>query len=135
MPRDHPGHARQLRNELVAIPAARGAGVRTLHLIAADDSRELVPVPYAIVERVHGATLGLLDRDPGDTTAAWRELGRDLARLHTGVVRTGPAGELRAAEALPDPRVAVGERARDGWFTTWRRAGSGPGSIASPRPR
>jgi aminoglycoside phosphotransferase (APT) family kinase protein len=118
VPRDHPDHVRQLRNELAAIPAAREAGVRTPGLLAVDELCDLVPVPYAIVERVHGATLGLLDRDPGDTIAAWRELGRDLARLHSGVARTGPAGELRVAETLPDPRVAVEERARDGWFTT-----------------
>lgn len=118
VPRDHPAHVRQLSNELVAIPAARGAGVRTPALVAADDSCDLLPVPYAIVERVRGATLGLLHREPGDTIDAWRELGRDLARLHTGVSRTGPAGELRVAESLPDPRVTVEDRARDGWFTT-----------------
>jgi aminoglycoside phosphotransferase (APT) family kinase protein len=117
VPRDHPGHLAQLRNELLAIPAARAAGVRTPRLLAADDSCDLLPVPYAIVERVHGATLGLLDRDPGDTTAAWHELGRDLARLHTGVARTGPVGQLRTAETLPDPRLAAEERARDGWIT------------------
>ena len=118
VPRDHPAHVRQLRNELAAIPAARAAGVRTPGLIAVDEACDLVPVPYAIVERVHGATLGLLARDPGDTIAAWHELGRDLARLHTGVARTGPAGQLRIADTLPDPRVSVEARARDGWFTT-----------------
>jgi hygromycin-B 7''-O-kinase len=117
VPRDHPAHVRQLRNEVAAIPAARAAGVRTPGLIAVDESCDLVPVPYAIVERVHGATLGLLDREPGDTTAAWRELGIDLALLHTGVARTGPAGELRVVDPLPDPRLLAEERASDGWFT------------------
>jgi aminoglycoside phosphotransferase (APT) family kinase protein len=117
VPRDHPGHTRQLRNELLAIPAARAAGVRTPGLVAADESCDLIPVPYAIVERVHGAILGLLDLDPADTIPAWHELGRDLARLHTGVARADPAGQLPEADPLPDPRLLVEARARDGWFT------------------
>jgi aminoglycoside phosphotransferase (APT) family kinase protein len=118
VPRNHPAHVRQLRTELLAIPAALAAGVRTPNLVAADESCDLIPVPYAIVERVHGATLGLLDRDPGDTIAAWRELGIDLALLHTGVTRASPAAQLRASEPPPDPRLSAEERARDGWFTT-----------------
>ena len=81
VPRDHPAHIHQLCNELAAIPAARAAGVRTPQLVASDDSCALLPVPYAIVERVHGATLGLLDWQPDDLAHTWRELGRTPPRL------------------------------------------------------
>ena len=127
VPRDHPAHIRQLRNELAAIPAARAAGVRTPQLVASDESCDLLPVPYAIVERVHGATLGLLDWQPEDAAHAWYELGRDLALLHANVARTGPVGALRDESPLPDPRAEAEARARDGyitglearWLTAW----------------
>ena len=117
VPRDHPAHIRQLRNELAAIPAARAAGVRTPGLVASDDTCGLIPVPYAIVERVQGANLGLLAWQPDDVAHTWRDLGRDLALLHANVERVGPVGASRDDMPPPDPRISVEERARDGYFT------------------
>jgi hygromycin-B 7''-O-kinase len=117
VPRDHPAHVAQLRNELVAIPAAGAAGVRTPQLVAADETCDLLPVPYAIVERVPGVSLGRREWEPNDLEQTWHELGRDLALLHTGVERGGPAGALGPGDDLPDPRVAAEARAREGWFT------------------
>ena len=54
------------------MPAARAAGVRTPALVAFDDSLQLLPVPYAIYERVRGETLGALDLGPEDTPRAWQ---------------------------------------------------------------
>lgn len=116
VPRDHPAHVQQLRNELLALPAAHAAGVRTPRLTAVDDACDLVPVPYAIVERVEGVNLGLREWEPGELAAIWRELGRDLALLH-GVARTGPVAELRDENALPDPRELAEQRAREGFIT------------------
>ena len=111
VPRDHPGHVAQARAESVAIPAARAAGVRTPALIAYDDACDLLPVPYLIVERA----LSHLDLEPGQTPDVWREVGRDLALLHTSADRAGPVGEVWVR---PDPRELVAQRAADGWFTT-----------------
>ena len=85
IPRDAPPFVAAIRKESVAVPAARAAGVRTPALIAFDDSLDLLPVPYAIYERVLGETLGMLDFGPKDTPRVWHEVGRDLARLHEGV--------------------------------------------------
>lgn len=117
VPRDHPGHVAPMRREAAAVPAARAVGVRTPALVVFDDTGEILPVPYAIYERVHGATLGLLEREASETPEVWRELGRDLGRLHAGVQRTGPAGALADGHALPDPRQLVERRAGQGWFT------------------
>jgi aminoglycoside phosphotransferase (APT) family kinase protein len=118
VPRDHPGHIAQARVEAVAIPAARAVGVRTPALVAYDDARDLLPVPYMVVERVPGEAMGHLDLEPGATPDVWRELGRDLALLHSGVGGGGPAGGLARHESLPDPRELVEIRAADGWFTS-----------------
>ena len=116
VPRDHPVSAADARKEAVAVPAAREAGVRTPGMLAFDDSRERLPVPYSIYERVHGETLGLLSRDPIGFPDVWKELGRDLAFLHAGVTKDGPAAGLEMDE-MPDPRPWPGELATEGYFT------------------
>jgi aminoglycoside phosphotransferase (APT) family kinase protein len=117
IPRNHPAFMDAARKEALAVPAARAAGVRTPELIAFDASLELLPVPYTIYERVHGETLGLLDHEPGDSPAAWRELGQDLALLHTHVVAQGPIAEVEI-EMLPDPRLWLDQIAQEGYFTS-----------------
>ncbi len=116
IPRDAPPFIAALRKESVAVPAAKAAGVRTPTLRAFDDSLDLLPVPYAIYERVRGETLGLLDLEPTDTPEVWRELGRDLARLHLGVSNDGPTAGLEP-EPLPDPRLLSVELVSAGYFT------------------
>ena len=117
VPRDHPAFVAAARKESVAVPAAREAGVRTPRMVSFDDTGDLLPVPYSVYERVHGDTLGLLDLDPAEATAAWRELGRDLARLHAGVPEDGPAAGLEL-EPMPDPRPWPEEIAAEGYFTS-----------------
>jgi aminoglycoside phosphotransferase (APT) family kinase protein len=116
IPRDHPAFIAAARKEAIAVPAARAAGVRTPRLVAFDDSLELLPVPYSLYERVQGVTLGLLDREPEDTPDVWREIGRDLGRLHSQVADQGALAELDS-EAIPDPRALVEEIAEQGYFT------------------
>jgi aminoglycoside phosphotransferase (APT) family kinase protein len=117
IPRDHPAFIAAARKEAIAVPAARAAGVRTPQLIAFDDSLELLPVPYSVFERVQGATLGLLDREPEDTPEVWREIGRDLGGLHSRVAGQGTLAEI-AVETVPDPRALVDEIAQQGYFTS-----------------
>ena len=117
VPRDAPPFVAAIRKEAIAVPVARAAGVRTPALVAFDDSLELLPVPYAIYERVHGDTLGLLDLGPDDTPEVWLEVGRDLAALHEGVSEDGSADGLET-EPLPDPRPMPDELASAGYFTS-----------------
>lgn len=94
---DYPDAVSDARTESVAAPVARDAGIRTPRLIAFDDSRALVDRPYSLWERVHGETLGLLDLDARRLAHAWRDVGRELARVHDRVT------------TCPDP---------DGWLDT-----------------
>src|SRR4051794_16680093 len=112
IPRDQPGTIAQARVEAVAAPAAREVGARTPRLVAYEETSDLIPVPYQIFERVPGRTLGLLDWEPVEIAALWRELGRDLARLHTIVPATAPLNALPLAEVGTDPRELAEERAR-----------------------
>ncbi|MEO6468930.1 MAG: aminoglycoside phosphotransferase family protein [Acidimicrobiia bacterium] len=72
-----------LRAEVVAIPVARAARVRTPALVAFDDSCDLIDVPYAIVERVDGSDLSQLAHDDVRLPDLFRQLGVQLATLHT----------------------------------------------------
>lgn len=116
-PRQHPLHYQALWNESIAVPLARHAGVRTPALLVYDDSCTLLPVPYTIYARIHGETLGHLDLEPEDTPWVWRELGRDLARLHRGVEREGPAATLTERKSGPEPRELAETLAVGGWIT------------------
>jgi aminoglycoside phosphotransferase (APT) family kinase protein len=116
VPRNHPVHVALARKEVIAAGVARDAGVRTPRVVDHDDRCDFLPVPYTVYERVHGQTLGLLELDPGDSPGAWRELGRDLALLHTRVAEDGPARGL-GRPCLPDPRPRAEELAREGYIS------------------
>lgn len=126
IPRDHPAHVAALSKEIVAVPAARLAGVCTPRIVAFDDSRELLPVPYSLYERVDGETLGQLHRDPAEAAGVWHAVGRDLALLHMGVAREGPVAglpEIRTRDLRDRPEQLAGDgyltpvEAR--WFSRW----------------
>jgi aminoglycoside phosphotransferase (APT) family kinase protein len=115
-----------LRKEPLAVPAARSAGVHTPALVVFDDALDLLPVPYAVYQRVAGETLESLNLPPNAASAVWREVGRDLALLHEGVPAEGPTAGLET-EPLPDPRGLPDELAAAGhfsaeearWLRTW----------------
>jgi aminoglycoside phosphotransferase (APT) family kinase protein len=117
IPRDHPRFVAAARNEAIAVPLARAAGVRTPELLAFDDELDLLPVPYSLYERVPGVILEHAVDDPAGATSVWHELGRDLAKLHAGVARQPPATILIEHEQKTDPRPLPDIIAGAGYFT------------------
>ena len=115
VPRAHEAYTAAIRREAVAVPLARGVGVKTPALIAFDDSLKTLPVPFGIWERVRGDTLGLLDLEPEETPQVWRAVGADLGRLHLGVL---PRHELTPLEPPPMPKTETlaAQLERDGWI-------------------
>src|SRR5215831_14200350 len=92
---NHPEAVSDARTESVAAPVAHAAGIQTPRLIAFDDSRTLVDRPFSLWERVHGETLGLLELGGSQLSHAWRQVGRQLFRLHDRVrVCADPYGYL-----------------------------------------
>lgn len=109
---DHRDALADARTESIAAPAARAAGILTPRLIAFDDSRTLIDRPFSLWERVHGETLGLLELDRSRSAGVWRQVGRELARLHHRVtVCPDPHGYLdtpgRPSELEPRLRELV----------------------------
>ena len=113
LPRAKYGH--YIAREARVVPQARAAGVRTPALVAMDDSLDLLPVPYALYERVHAETLGLLDREPAEAAHAWHELGRDLGRLHAATPPAPwderPGAKAHAQRPRKTPHELVDEEA------------------------
>ncbi|GHJ47683.1 hypothetical protein Cs7R123_50250 [Catellatospora sp. TT07R-123] len=109
-----------LRRETLVIGPARAAGVRTPAIIAYDDSLTLVPAPYLVQERV-----GVVDLAAAATPARprlLRELGRDLARLHSLAPVQGLVAEVGGDPAdLVDAMATVGHLDLDTarWLTGW----------------
>jgi aminoglycoside phosphotransferase (APT) family kinase protein len=92
---DHPDAVADARTESVAAPAAFEAGVMTPRLIVFDDSRKLIDRPYSIWERIHADTLGLVELEMNQLEEVWREVGREIGRLHAEVrVCRDPHGYL-----------------------------------------
>jgi aminoglycoside phosphotransferase (APT) family kinase protein len=127
IPRNHPACISSVAIEAIAVPAARAAGVHTPELIAVDQMLDLLPVPYAIYERVHGVALEHVSNDPGRMPDVWRGLGQDLARLHEGVLAKGSVTEIATESQDLDPRPWLPEIAATGmiasgaidYFETW----------------
>lgn len=101
-----------LVKETAVIPLARGAGVRTPALVTFDDSRTRVGVPYLVLERVPGTDLAALGDVGGGAAEVFREVGRELARLHR--VTPEGAGEPAGVPVEYDPDVGAPHRLVDG---------------------
>lgn len=100
---DHPDGVPDARTESVAAPAAHAAGILTPRLIAFDDTRSLVDRPFSLWERIHGPTLGHATMSPEAELAAWRAVGREVARVHRLVTSVpDPLGYLDAPGDEPD---------------------------------
>ena len=119
IPRNHPFNIAQLHREVVAIPAALAAGLSTADIVLFDSSRDIIPSPYLVVERLRGRNLeaGL---DPRSIADVWRALGRDLGRLHASPLPADlaelPSDEYDAILGA-DPFLVVERRTAEGWFS------------------
>lgn len=114
VPRNHPSWFQGINTEARAVPAARTAQVHTPALVAADQTCELLPVPYTIYERIPGVALNAIDREPESIPEVWYALGQDLARLHTCVQAAGPLIGIAADTTDRDPRPCVAELENSG---------------------
>jgi hygromycin-B 7''-O-kinase len=114
---DRPDAIASVRTDAAMNGVARELGVRTPALLAFDDERAILPVPYAIYERVVNAEqLGTSSLSIESTRSAWEDVGRDLALVHRVASDAGMPIYLRRFEQSPevDPRPWVHELAAEG---------------------
>ena len=69
--------------EAFVVPLVRGAGVRSPELIACDTEKKEFGFLYTIYRKADGELLGHLDEEPDAFDKVYRELGREIALLHT----------------------------------------------------
>lgn len=122
--RNDPEIFASVRKEALVVPLARQIGVYTPELVAFDDTLELLPTPFGVFRRAVGQTLGLLDLPPSSAGNVWREVGRNVARLHAGIDEKGLIAALPNAiveSADPEDLDTAGyfTRTEADWFATW----------------
>jgi macrolide phosphotransferase len=128
----HEQAERSLAKEAAVIPVVQDAGVPTARLVAYDTSRELVDVPYVVLERVHGSALS-------DAPEAYASLGRTLAGLHRlRLTEIGPIDGVPEpfefdADALLRTLGDAGElgTAQASWLADWFEALAAHGTVRS----
>lgn len=104
VPRQHAPTIAGASLEAHAATIARTAGVRTPPVILFDDTGTLLPVPFTVYDSIDGVPLQLLNVAPAATASVWRALGRDLARLHSGVQRTATTNRISTNDERYDAR-------------------------------
>lgn len=118
VPRNHPHFISAITKESIAVPEVCKLGIKTPSLVVYDDSCSLLPVPYAIFERVHGITLDTLQSGSQPVLPNYVELGRELAKLHSGVEKRGQINSIGAPNLpMADAVSLVDELAEEGFFT------------------
>ena len=122
-----PAHEGLLAKEAAVISLAQSAGVPTATLVSYDASRKIVRVPYVILERVHGPTLGEFGYEPEVSVRAHASLAEILAVLHT--LRRKDIGSIAgvsepsefSVERLVESLAKAGElgRTQARWLKDW----------------
>ncbi|HEV2065401.1 MAG TPA: aminoglycoside phosphotransferase family protein [Thermomicrobiales bacterium] len=83
VPFDRPDTIQAVTIDSGIVPFVRSLGVAAPALIAFDDSRDILPVPFAVFRRVpNSTTLDARHATDAPDRQAWEEVGRQLARVH-----------------------------------------------------
>lgn len=82
------------------VPIVREAGALSPEIIAADLSMSIIERPYTIYRKAEGVLLGDLDDDPDLFVDAYREVGREFARIHSIVIAGEEKEKLRQASTF-----------------------------------
>jgi hygromycin-B 7''-O-kinase len=68
--------------ECALVPFLIEAGIDIPRLVAADPQGEFIGAPYTIYETARGVLMGYCDFEPAALEGCYRQIGRELARLH-----------------------------------------------------
>lgn len=115
------------RTEALVVPLVVAAGIRTPELLVFDESQDLLPASWTLYRRAEGDALAETHADQSRLPDLYRDLGREIARIHTRIKPfADPKGWLDKGEFF-DPRAEL-ERAREAlkvemvsrdWLLAW----------------
>ncbi|MFI7416567.1 phosphotransferase family protein [Nonomuraea sp. NPDC049684] len=106
-----------LVKEAAVIPVARDAGVRAPEVVAFDDTCSVVDVPYMVLTRTQGVDLARLDPPAAGTEHLFRQVGRELGKLHRLTPDTVPAlAGVPVDDGAADPWALTGRLLKEGWI-------------------
>lgn len=116
IPHAEPAAIAALRTDVAVSPILMNMGVRVARLVAFDDSVNLLPVPYAIFERIPGTSLDETGSASNKAVLSWEAVGRQLALVHAIDGAEATLSTLRrfSQTAEVDPRPRVTELTRTG---------------------
>lgn len=104
IPNNEPDAITSLYIDTAIGPLARARGVKTPEVVAFDDSLTILPVPFAIIQRIQQSRplegRGVQSRR---SQAAWRAVGREVARVHH--VKYGSTLPVKLREFRQSPDV------------------------------
>ncbi|MFC3982771.1 phosphotransferase family protein [Streptosporangium jomthongense] len=108
-----------LVKESAVIPLALHVGVRTPEVVAFDDTCSVVDVPYMVLTRTRGVDLARLEPPAADTERLFRNVGRELGKLHRLSPATAPAlTGVPVDNDVTDPWALTDRLLKDGWIDT-----------------
>ncbi|MFF4415616.1 phosphotransferase family protein [Streptosporangium sp. NPDC001559] len=106
-----------LVKESAVIPLALHVGVRTPEVIAFDDTCSVVDVPYMVLTRTRGVDLAGLEPPVADAEHLFRDVGRELGKLHWLSPDTAPAlTDVPVDNDVTDPWALIDRLLQDGWI-------------------
>jgi hygromycin-B 7''-O-kinase len=106
-----------LVKEAAVIPIALHAGVRTPEVVAFDDTCSVVDVPYMVLTRTQGVDLAGLELPTAATERLFRQVGRELGKLHRLSPSAAPAlAAVPVDNGTADPWALTNRLLKEGWI-------------------
>ena len=103
-----PEATRCIVEEAEVLPVLADHGIAAPRLVAYDDSRTHLDVPYTIYRRLQGISMDWWEVEHALSADLYREVGRELAVLHTSVTHVPDESVLATPRTLdPDPVLAI----------------------------
>jgi len=107
VPLDIPQATRCIVEEAQVLPLLERHGIEAPRLVAFDDTRELIDVPYTIYRRVHGQSMDWWEVHNAGSPDLYRAIGAELATVHSRVTEFPGLPEILTTPSRSDPTALL----------------------------
>jgi aminoglycoside phosphotransferase (APT) family kinase protein len=94
--------------EALVLPMLDRHGIRAPRLVVADETHDLLDVPYTIYERLHGISMDWWEAQNSGDPGLYEQIGRELAVLHSTVLSVPDHGDRLRVPQRSDPEELLG---------------------------